>query len=323
MTATRRQLGTGGPEISPLGLGTWAMGGPSPRAGWGQVDDETSIRTIRRAVDSGINWVDTAAFYGKGHAEEVVGKALGPWRGNDGIHIFTKCGLRWYTDDPSEAAENNLRPESIRYECEQSLRRLGVERIDLYQFHWPDRLRTPVEDSWQTMSDLIEEGKVRWGGVSNFGVNLLERCQPIRQVVSAQPKLNILSRDALGEIVPWCDQNGTGVLAYSPLASGLLSGAWNERRRESLDDGDWRKHDPDFREPMLSRSLSIANSLHEVANAAGTTLPVLAVSWVLQTSGVTGAIVGARNPDQLEGWLQATEFSMPPGVASAVQEAMA
>jgi aryl-alcohol dehydrogenase-like predicted oxidoreductase len=299
------------------------MGGPSARSGWGEVDDETSICTIRRAIESGINWVDTAAFYGKGHAEEVVGKALRPCRGNQEVHIFTKCGLRWYTDDPEEAAENNLRPASIRYECDQSLRRLGVERIDLYQFHWPDLLGTPVEESWQTMSDLMDEGKVRWAGVSNFGVDLLERCQAIRHVNSVQPRLNILDRDALDDVVPWCHQNDVGILAYSPLASGLLSGAWNDRRIESLDERDWRKHDRQFREPQLSRTMSVVNALNEIATSAGATLPVLAVSWVLHVPPVTGAIVGARNLNQLEGWLRAAEFSLPPAVAAALEQAIA
>ncbi|MDQ4149635.1 MAG: aldo/keto reductase [Actinomycetota bacterium] len=313
----QRQLGANGPEISTLGLGAWAIGGPS-RFGWGEVDDEVSIKTIRDAVESGINWVDTAAFYGKGHSEEIVGNALRPWLGTGEVYVFTKCGLRWYSDDPNEPPENNLRPESMRYECEQSLRRLGVERIDLYQFHWPDTIGTPVEESWQTMADLIDEGKVRWGGVSNFDVDLLERCESIRHVDSDQPKLNMLDRGALDRVVPWCRTNGVGVLAYSPLASGLLGGTWNELRKKTLSDDDWRKHAPEFQEPQLTRSLEIVNQLHEIANSAGTTIPVLAIAWVLAQPGVTGAIVGARNSEQMAGWLPAANFTMDEETGAAV-----
>ncbi|HEX2177984.1 MAG TPA: aldo/keto reductase [Actinomycetota bacterium] len=307
--AQLNRLGGGGPELSPLGFGSWATGGPS-KFGWPATDDEESIKAIRFAVESGVNWVDTAAFYGRGHSEEVVGRALEPWKQRGEVLIFTKCGLRWFGEDRDGAPQNNLRPQSIRYECEQSLKRLGVERIDLYQFHWPDELGTPVEDSWATMLDLIKEGKVRWGGVSNFGVDLLDRCEKLGHVQSVQPKLNLLDRTVLADVVPWCRSHEAGVLAYSPLASGLLTGAWDEERVETLPADDWRKYSDDFRPPRVYRSLKLVAQLRQVAEGAGITLPVLATAWVLDQPGITGAIVGARNVDQVRGWLPAAGFSL-------------
>jgi aryl-alcohol dehydrogenase-like predicted oxidoreductase len=318
----KRILGANGPELSTLGFGSWAAGGPS-KFGWASTDDEESIAAVRFAIESGINWVDTAAFYGQGHSEEVVGKALEPWKSSGDVLIFTKCGLRWSGVDRDEAPTNNLRPESIRYECEQSLKRLGVERIDLYQFHWPDTIGTPVEDSWGTMLELIQEGKVRWGGVSNFDVELLDRCEKLGHVQSLQPRINLIDRWAVDNTLPWCRQRGTGVLAYSPLASGLLTGAWDEERVESLPADDWRKYSGDFHPPQVFRSLKFAKDLRAVAEGAGTTLPVLAIAWVLALDGVTGAIVGARNTDQVKGWLQAGDFKLSADVAAEVDRLIA
>ena len=315
-----RELGTGGPRLSSLGFGAWAAGGPS-KFGWAAVDDEESIKAIRFAVESGINWVDTAAFYGKGHSEEVVGRALEPWRAGEDVFVFTKCGLRWDEQGDRDAPPSNiLRPDSIRYECEQSLKRLGVERIDLYQFHWPDTIGTPVEDSWATMLELMDEGKIRWGGVSNFGVDLLDRCEKLGHVQSDQPRINLIDRSALADVLPWCVEHGTGVLAYSPLASGLLTGAWDEERVETLPADDWRKYNPDFHPPQVYRSLKFATELKEVAEQAGTTLPILAVAWVLRLEGVTGAIVGARNVDQVKGWLPSATCELPADVWARVDE---
>ena len=314
-----RQLGNRGPEISPLGFGAWAAGGPN-KFGWAATDDDESIKAIRFAIEAGVNWVDTAAFYGKGHSEEVVRRALEPWDAGEEVFVFTKCGLRWEGDDRDAPPINNLRPESIRYECEQSLKRLAVDRIDLYQFHWPDTLGTPVEDSWATMLELVEEGKVRWPAVSNFDVPLLERCERLGCVQSLQPRINLIDRSALLDALPWCRQHETGVLAYSPLASGLLTGTWDEERVETLPADDWRKYNPDFHAPTVFRSLKFASELNVVAQQAGTTLTVLALAWVLRLKGVTGAVVGARNVDQVKGWLPAASVNLPEEVWDRVYE---
>jgi aryl-alcohol dehydrogenase-like predicted oxidoreductase len=316
------KLGATGPEISRVGFGAWAIGGPS-KFGWGTVDDDDSINAIRHAVESGINWVDTAAFYGRGHSEEVVGKALAPWGAGDEVLVFTKCGLRWDpADDPDTPPTNDLRPDSIRYEVEQSLRRLGVERIDLYQFHWPDQLDTPIEDSWSTMQDLVREGKVRWAGVSNFDVDLLERCDAIARVDSVQPQLSLIERDALEAVIPWARAHGTGVLAYSPMASGLLTGRFSLERARSLPADDWRRDAPQFQEPSLSRNLDLVDRLQAIAAQAGASLPELVTAWVLVMPGVTAAIVGARNAEQVDGWIGAPDLGLSSEVVTAIAGAV-
>ena len=242
-----RQLGRTGPELSTVGFGAWAIGGPW-RFGWGEVDDYDSIAAIRRAIELGVTWVDTAAVYGLGHSEEVVGRAVEPYRVGEDVLILTKCGRRWEGRSKG-VIENDLRPESIREECEQSLRRLGVERIDLFQFHWPDRTTgTALEDSWGTMVELVEEGKVRWIGVANFDVEQLERCEGIRHVDSVQPPLSLLARGARMTVLPWAAEHGAGVIVYSPMASGLLTGSIDRERIAHLDADDWR------RESQLSMS---------------------------------------------------------------------
>jgi aryl-alcohol dehydrogenase-like predicted oxidoreductase len=302
----RRRLGSVGPELTVLGFGTWALSGPF-RFGWGPVDDEESIAAIRRAVEAGMNWVDTAALYGLGHAEEVVGRALEPFRVGQEVLVFTKCGRRWRDG----AIYYDLRPESIREECEASLRRLGVERIDLYQFHWPDLgTGTPVEDSWAAMAELVREGKVGWAGVSNFDLPLLERCEPIRHVDSLQPPLSLLNRHAREEVIPWCRENGTGVIVYSPMASGLLTGSFNSEGLERLAPDDWRRRGPAFQEPKLSQNLALVARLGPIADRLGTTVASLAIAWTLALPGVTGAIVGGRRPAQLDDWLGAGELEL-------------
>ena len=321
-TARTRRLGSQGPELTTLGFGSWATGGPW-KFGWGPQDDDDSIAAIRRAVEGGVNWVDTAAVYGLGHSEEVVGRALEPYVVGEDVYVFTKCGRSWYGRPEGEVG-NDLRPESIRFECEQSLRRLGVERIDLYQFHWPDSVTgTALEDSWGTMVELIEEGKVRWIGVSNFDVPLLERCEAIRHVDSLQPPLSLLERGSLDELVPWCRRNGTGVVVYSPMASGLLTGAFSRQRVEGLDEGDWRRESPSFQDPALGRTLALVERLNDLAEREGTTLPVLAVGWAVAQPGVTAAIVGARRPEQVDGWLPAGALDLPPDVLEEIDRAVA
>jgi aryl-alcohol dehydrogenase-like predicted oxidoreductase len=297
-----RNLGSHGPGISVVGVGAWAIGGPGA-GGWGPQDDDESIAALHRAFDSGVTWVDTAAVYGRGHSEEVVGQVVREH--GDGVLVFTKLGRNWY-GSPDSTPVNDLRPSSIRFELEQSLKRLGRDHIDLYQFHWPDSSTgTRVEESWRTMADLVEEGKVRWIGVSNFDVELLERCERIRHVDSLQPPVSLVDRSSLGELLPWCQAHGTGVLAYSPLASGLLSGSFDRARVEALAPDDWRRSDPDFQSPRLEASVALADRLRPVAERHGVEVAAVAVAWVLEQPGVTAAIVGARRPSQLDAWLPA------------------
>ena len=227
--------------------------------------------------------------------------------------------MRWSDNDPGP--ENDLRPESIRFECEKSLERLGVERIDLFQFHWPDELGTPVEDSWATMVELIEEGKIKWAGVSNFDVKLLDRCEAIRHVDSVQPPLSLIDRDALNEVLPWAHEHGTGVIVYSPMASGLLTGRFTKDRAESLTEDDWRSDSPAFREPALSKTLAGVERLRTEAEWMNTTVPSLAVAWTLRQPGVTGAIVGARRPEQVDGWVPAGDLELDDDTARDVEAA--
>jgi aryl-alcohol dehydrogenase-like predicted oxidoreductase len=321
-TLTRRRLGSRGPEITCVGFGAWAIGG-AWRFGWGSTDDRESVEAIRHAVERGVNWVDTAAVYGLGHSEEVVGRALEPFDVGDEVLVFTKCG-RLPAGPDGEEITNSLEPASIRRECEASLRRLGVERIDLYQFHWPDDVTgTPVEESWSTMAELVAEGKVRWAGVSNFDRELLERCEPIRHVDSLQPQLSLVDREARNELIPWCRDNGTGVIVYSPMGSGLLTGSFSRRRVENLPEDDWRRGARRFQEPQLSRNLALVERLEAVAARIGTSLPAVAVAWALAQDGVTGAIVGARRPEQVDGWLPAASLELPPDVLDEIERAVA
>ncbi|RMH77042.1 MAG: aldo/keto reductase, partial [Calditrichaeota bacterium] len=234
-----RQLGKDGPQITEIGLGAWAIGGPWAW-GWGEQDDDLSIRTIHRALELGINWIDTAAVYGLGHGEEVVGRAVNGRRRE--VFIATKCGLVW---DDRGRVRNDTRPESIRRECEDSLRRLNTDYIDLYQIHWPND-QVPVEDSWGELVRLKEEGKVRYIGVSNFGVELLERCQAIHPVQSLQPPYNMVHREVEREILPWCQAHEVGVIAYSPLQSGLLTGKFTRDFLQTLPEDDWRRKQTHF-----------------------------------------------------------------------------
>jgi aryl-alcohol dehydrogenase-like predicted oxidoreductase len=297
-----RRLGRDGPEISVVGVGAWAIGGPG-RFGWGPQDDDESMAALHRAFDSGVNWVDTAAVYGLGHSEEVVGQVVRE-HGGEAL-VFTKCGRPWYGREGDEPTYD-LRPETIRFELEQSLKRLGTDHVDLYQFHWPDtETGTPVEESWAAIAELVEEGKVRWAGVSNFDVALLQRCEAVRHVDSLQPPYSLLDREAAAELIPWCAANGTGVLCYSPLGSGLLTGSFDADRVRDLPAGDWRRDSADFRPPRLEANLELARRLDPVAERHRVPVAAVAVAWVLATPGVTAAIVGARRPSQVDGWLAA------------------
>ncbi len=305
-----RRLGTEGPELTVVGFGTWAVGGPY-RFGWGPQDDADSVAAIRHAVEAGVNWIDTAAVYGIGHSEEVVGRALEPWMVGEEVLVATKCGRKWVGSRDTGGLVFDLRPESIRQECEESLQRLGLERIDLYQFHWPDtETGTPIEESWGTMVELVDEGKVRWCGVSNFGVDLLERCERIRHVDSLQPPFSLVNRSARKNLISWCREHGTGVIAYSPMASGLLTGAFSRERLADLAEDDWRRRSSDFQEPGLSRILHLVEELRAIARRLGVELSALAVAWTLAIEGVTAAIVGGRRPDQVDDWLPAADIAL-------------
>jgi aryl-alcohol dehydrogenase-like predicted oxidoreductase len=289
-------------DITTVGFGAWAVGGPWV-FGWGAQDDDASIAAIRHAVTHGLNWVDTAAAYGLGHSEEVVGRAIADLSEADRPLIFTKCGMWFEAPGPDVMPERLLRPETIRTECERSLKRLGVERIDLFQFHWPDAAGTPVEDSWATMLELIDEGKVRAGGVSNFDVGLLDRCEAVGHVGSLQPPFSLINRSAGGDVIPWAAEHDTGVIVYSPMQSGLLTGRWSAERTQALDAGDWRRKSDEFNPPRLGRNLALAAALEPIAQRHDVGVAAIAVAWTLAWPGVTAAIVGGRSPEQVDGWL--------------------
>ncbi len=305
-----RTLGRSGPGITRVGFGAWAIGGGGWSYGWGPQDDGTSLKAMRHAVKVGISWIDTAAVYGLGHSEELVGRLLKELPAGDRPYVFTKGGLDW--DEQNRMAEPRqvLRPESIRRGCEASLRRLGVERIDLYQFHWPDETGTPVEDSWGEMVRLVEEGKVRWAGVSNFDVTLLERCERIRHVDSLQPPFSLIHRGAAADVNPWCAEHGTGVIVYSPMQAGLLTEKWTLQRVQSLAPDDWRRRWPDFQPPHVEKNLALRDALKPIAARHGTTIGAVAVAWTLAWREVTGAIVGARSPEQVDGWIDAAGLAL-------------
>ncbi|MFI5006924.1 MAG: aldo/keto reductase [Solirubrobacterales bacterium] len=304
MSLPKRPLGRSGLEITTVGFGAWATGGPW-FFGWGPQDDAESIAAIHHAVKLGVNWIDTAAVYGLGHSEVVVGRAVRELPAADRPYVFTKCGLEWDEAEPMKQPKRTLRPERIKRECEDSLKRLGVERIDLYQFHWPDETGVPLEDSWAVMVKLVEEGKVRAAGVSNFDVARLDVCEAIRHVDSLQPPFSLVRRDVAGAQVPWCAAHGTGVIVYSPMQSGLLTDTFSEARVAALAPDDWRRRSPEYQPPRLARNLALRDALRPIAERHGATVAATAVAWTLAWPGVSGAIVGARSPQQVDGWVQA------------------
>ncbi|MEA2507166.1 MAG: hypothetical protein QOH48_1784 [Actinomycetota bacterium] len=287
-------LGNTGMEISRVGLGAWAIGGAGYDWGWGTQDDDESIATIHRALDLGVNWIDTAAQYGFGHSEEVVGRALEGL--NQRPYVFTKAGQ---PEGPGRTTVQSLRHDSIRREVERSLERLGVDAIDLYQIHWPIP-NDEIEEGWSTFVELREEGLVRHIGVSNFTVEQLRRAQEIAPVETLQPPYSLIARAAEDEVLPFARSEGIGVIVYSPMGSGLLAGKMTRERIESLPEDDWRKHSERFTEPQLSRNLALVDRLVEVANGLDTTPGAVAVAWTLRNPAVNGAIVGFRRPDQVD-----------------------
>jgi len=313
-----RRLGDSDLEITRLGFGAWAIGGGDWAFAWGRQDDADSIAAIREAVDLGINWIDTAAVYGLGHSEEVVGRAL------QGLAhpplVFTKCGRVW---DDSRQVGKRLQAASIRAECEASLRRLRIERIDLYQIHWPEP-DEDVEEGWAECARLQAQGKVRWIGVSNFNVGQLERARAIAPVTSLQPPYSLLRREIEPEILPYCRAHGIGVLAYSPMASGLLTGTWSRERHASLPEDDWRKHkNPLFQEPRFSRTLAAVETLRGVAAGHGASPGAVALAWVLGNPAVTAAIVGARRAGQLGELVAAAGLTLSASERTAIEAAIA
>jgi aryl-alcohol dehydrogenase-like predicted oxidoreductase len=312
MALPTRPLGSSGFDITTVGFGAWALGGGGWAFSWGPQDDGVSIATMRRALELGINWIDTAAVYGLGHSEEVVGRLLRDLPPSERPLVFTKCGLQWNINNPMQGAERILTPESIRRECEASLRRLGVERLDLYQFHWPSKCGTPIEDSWGEMANLIKAGKIRAAGVSNFSVELLERCEAIHHVESLQPPFSLIHRVTGGRDIPWCKSHNTGVICYSPMQSGLLTDSFAASRVAQMAGDDWRRNAEEFQEPNLSRNLALRDALRPIAERHACSVSAVAVAWTLCWPGVTGAIVGARTPAQVDGWIQAATLQLTP-----------
>jgi aryl-alcohol dehydrogenase-like predicted oxidoreductase len=300
-----RALGRSGLEITSVGLGAWAMGGGGWVLGWSGQDDAASIATVLRSVELGVNWIDTAAVYGLGHSEEVVGAALRRIPAAERPYVFTKCGLVWDEADRMAPPRRIGDPARIRRDCDASLRRLGVERIDLYQLHFPPEDGTPLEEAWGAMLDLVQAGKVRAVGASNFDVDALERCRRLGGVASLQPAFSLMKRSAAADVIPWCAQHETGVIVYSPMYSGLLSGRFTAERARALPADDWRSGWHEFQLPRLERNLELAAALRPVARRHGVSAAAVAVAWTTSWQGVTGAIVGARSPAQVDDWIAA------------------
>ena len=299
-----RQFRNSDMQITPLGLGTWAIGGGGWAFGWGPQDDEASIATIHRAIDLGINWIDTAAVYGLGHSEEIVAKAL---KGrSDRPYVFTKGSRVW--NDQGEIT-SSLKEQSLRREVENSLRRLEVDTIDLYQLHWPNP-DPDIEEGWSTLAKLKSEGKLRYIGVSNFSVEQMERARKIAPITSLQAPYSLIKRDVERDILPYCQEHNIGVIVYSPMMSGLLSGKMTRERIDNFPEDDWRQRNEEFQEPRLSRNLKLASLLQDIGYPYNRTTAEVAIAWTLRHPAVTGAIVGGRRPEQVEEIIGAAEFRL-------------
>ena len=326
-----RPLGTTGMEITRVGLGTWAIGGPDWQFGWGPQDDADSVAAIRHAVERGVNWIDTAACYGLGHAEEVVARALQGMPRADRPYVFTKCGIVWGDSGHAAparsagtsgatsafgagASDRPVRfvgtPADLRRDCEASLRRLQVERIDLLQMHWPPQDGTPLEVYWQTLLDLKREGKVRCVGLSNHNAAQLEAAEKLGHVDTLQPPFSAIHREVAAAELPWCAAHDTGVICYAPMQSGLLTGAFTAERAAALPTNDWRSSSPDYTDEKLGQNLALAEALKPIATRHGVSQGAVAVAWVLAWPGVTAAIVGARRPTQVDGWIAAATLQL-------------
>jgi aryl-alcohol dehydrogenase-like predicted oxidoreductase len=309
-----RQLGNSDMRITPIGLGTWAIGGGNWAFGWGPQDDEASIATIHRALDAGINWIDTAAVYGLGRSEEVVGQAV--QQRMEKPYIFTKCERVW---DENRKVGASLKADSLRRELEASLRRLQVETIDLYQVHWPQP-DEDIEEGWATLAEFQREGKVRYIGVSNFNVEQMRRAAEIAPITSLQPPYSLVDREIEREVLPFCQEQNIGVIAYSPMASGLLTGGMTRERIEQMPDDDWRRNNAWFREPQLTRNLALAEKLRAIGARHERTPGEVAIAWTLHNPAVTGAIVGARRPEQIEGVIGAATFRLSDDAIAEIEQ---
>jgi aryl-alcohol dehydrogenase-like predicted oxidoreductase len=315
-----RKLGNSDIKITPVGYGAWAIGGSGWEFGWGAQDDADSLAAIHRALELGVNWIDTAAVYGLGHSEEIVAHALKEWRGSR-PYVFTKCVLRW---DEKGKVHQEFTADSIRRECEDSLHRLQVETIDLYQIHWPPDDNGPsLEEAWQTLAALKKEGKVRWIGVSNFNVEQLKRAAKIAPVTSLQPPYSLIRRKIETEVLPYCEKQGIGVIVYAPMASGLLTGAMTRERAAALPADDFRSRNPEFRDPRLSKNIDLVERLRHVGARHGRAPGEVAIAWTLRLPAVTGAIVGARNAKQAEGIMRAGELKLSPEEIAEIEGAAA
>ena len=300
------KFGKTGMEITPIGFGAWAIGGGGWAAAWGPQDDDEAVGAIRRAVELGVNWVDTAAVYGLGHSEELVAQALKSVPDSERPYVFTKCSLVW---DGEGDISNVLEKDSVKRECEESLRRLQTDVIDLYQIHWP-RPDEYIEEGWEALVELKDEGKVRHIGVSNFDVSQMERIGEIAPVETLQPPYNMLNRGVEEEILPYCKENDIGVIVYSPMRSGLLTGKMTPERVANLPSDDWRRNAQDFQEPRLSRNLELVELLEEIGADHGFSPGEVAIAWTLRHPAVTAAIVGGRRPDQVDGIIGAAELRL-------------
>jgi aryl-alcohol dehydrogenase-like predicted oxidoreductase len=299
-----RQLGNSDMHITPVGFGAWAIGGAGWEFAWGSQDDQQSIEAIQRALDSGVNWIDTAAVYGLGHSEEVVAKALAGRAHRP--YVFTKCSLVWGAD---RKIRHVLKADSVRRECEASLRRLKIDTIDLYQIHWPDP-DAELEEGWETLAKLKEEGKIRYLGVSNFNVRQMERALKIAPITSLQPPYSAIERSVEKDILPFCQQHQIGVIVYSPMQSGLLTGAMSKARVANFPNDDWRKSDSEFQEPRLSRNLVLADLFRAIGARHNRAAGEVAIAWTLRHPTVTAAIVGARHARQVDGIIGAQTFRL-------------
>lgn len=307
-----RQLGNSDMDITRIGLGAWAIGGDS----WGPQDDKDSIETIHKALDAGMNWIDTAAIYGQGHSETVVGQALKSTSHQP--YVFTKCSLIW---DEDGNVDRSLKADSLRREVEASLSRLQIDVIDLYQIHWPNP-DAEIEEGWETLAKLKEEGKVRYIGVSNFSVAQMERAMAIAPITSLQPPYSAVRPDVAEEILPFCGANNIGTIVYSPMQAGLLTGKMTRERLENMPEGDWRKNNAEFQEPKLSKNLAIADTMVEIAQKHDVPTPAIAIAWVLSNPNVTAAIVGARRPSQIDGIIGGSDVELDEDDLAAIEEAM-
>lgn len=301
---TLRRLGNSDMDLTPIGFGAWAIGGGDWQYAWGPQDDSDSIAAIHRALDLGINWIDTAAIYGLGHSEEVVAQALKGMRRKP--YIFTKCSLRWRDD---KSIYHSLKAGSVAEELEASLRRLQVESIDLYQVHWPNP-EDEIEEGWEALERLRQQGKIRWIGVSNFNVEQMERVRKIASITSLQPPYSMLRRAVEEQILPFAQEHGIGVINYSPMVSGLLTGKMTAERVAAMPADDWRRKAVEFNEPRFSRNLRLVDLLREIGSPRGVTPGVVAIAWTLHHPAITAAIVGGRNARQVEETASALTFRL-------------